>query len=117
MKELHIWLRLPAPDDLPTQLLYLSGEDRLLGACQERVDTVHARFCSTRWLAEGYQLFIHLADGTDTEIRLGSKNGATGRCIRLEHNLERLLLAGEFGPVETEPFGLSCRDIKAEQIR
>ena len=99
MKELHIWLRWPTPEEIPAQsTIHLDGMEKRLLAGVERVDTVQAHCCSTVWLQMGYRLFVHFSDGTDTEIKLGD-NPSTGRHIRVEHNLERLLLAGEFGPV------------------
>lgn len=99
MKELHIWLRWPTQCDLPPQgMLYLDGAESLLRSGAERVDTVQAHYCSTVWLQMGYRLFVHFSNGTDTEIKLGS-NSSTPRYIRVGNNLERLLLAGEFGPV------------------
>lgn len=99
MKELHIWLRWPASGDLPPRgMLYLDGAERLLQDGAERVDTVQTHCCSTAWLQMGYRMLVHFSDGADTEIKLGS-NPSTPRYIRAGNNLERLLLAGEFGPV------------------
>lgn len=99
MKELHIWLRWPTPAEMPAHsTIHLDEAESLLRNGAERVDTVQAHYCSTVWLQMGYRLFVHFSDGTDTEIKLGS-NPSTPRYIRVSNNLERLLLAGEFGPV------------------
>ena len=60
------------------------------------IHTTQTHFCSTKRFEEGYRLFVHLIDGNTVEIKLG-ENDCTSKEIRMEHNLEKLLLANEFG--------------------
>ena len=38
-----------------------------------------------------------MLDGEEVEIKLGTSNKNTDRSIKVEHNLEKLLLSNEFG--------------------
>lgn len=61
-----------------------------------KVYTTQTHFCSTTWLVKGYRIFAHMLDDEVVEIKLG-KNECTDREIRVSHNLEKMLLANEFG--------------------
>lgn len=83
------------------------GEDIFIGhletatALRERrevIRTDQSTFFSTETIAKGYRLFAHFADkGGSVEVRIGAVNPSTDREIRQGHNLEKLLLGGEFG--------------------
>lgn len=99
MKELHIWLRKPKdPRTFSVLKVFPEKAEKALLAGYRRVDTVQTICCDTRWLEQGYHIFIHFPNGSNAKLRLG-RNSCTDRYIRPEHNLQKLLLAGEFGPV------------------
>lgn len=105
MKELHIWLRSPRdPHTASVLRLFPHNAEQALLSGRRRVDTVQTTCCSTRWLMEGYHIFLHFPGGTNAKVRLG-RNKCTAREIRPEHNLQKLLLAGEFGPVAKKKGG------------
>ena len=88
------------------------GEDIFIGHLEtatalregrEMIRTDQSTFFSTETIANGYRLFAHFADrGGSVEVRIGTVNQSTGREIRRGHNLERLLLAGEFGALHEQ---------------
>lgn len=99
MKELHIWLRAPRdPHTASVLRLFPHNSEQALRSGRHRVDTVQTACCDTRWLQEGYQIYLHLPGGSNPKLRLG-RNKCTKRYIRPENNLQKLLLAGEFGPM------------------
>jgi len=61
------------------------------------IKTTQTKLISTRYLQEDIRLFVHFDDSNTTEIKLGGDNEATEREIKPGHNLENLVLAGEFG--------------------
>lgn len=105
MKQLHIWMRNPRdPHTASVLRLFPHNAEQALLAGRGRVDTVQTTCCSTRWLMEGYRIFLHFPDGTNAKLRLG-QNNCTDREIHPEHNLQKLLLAGEFGPMKCRKGG------------
>jgi len=63
----------------------------------DRIDTVQTFVCSIDNLKKGYRIFVHMIDFEEVEIKLGTNNKHTKRNIRVENNLENLLLNNEFG--------------------
>ena len=58
--------------------------------------TYQTSVCATSLLLSGCRIFVHMLDGKIVEIKLG-ENECTDRFIKVSHNLEKLLLANEFG--------------------
>ena len=61
------------------------------------IKTTQTRFISTLYLQANIRLFIHFGNDNTTEVKLGRDNERTEREIKPGHNLENLVLAGEFG--------------------
>ena len=72
-----------------------------LSEVHEDVVTIQMCYLDTRWLEEGFRIFVHDHTGM-FEIVLGDDNERTDRMIRYGHNLYRLWLGGEFGSKEAE---------------
>lgn len=107
MKQLHIWMRNPRdPHTVSVLKLFAHSTEQQLLTGRGRVDTVQTTCCDTQWLQQGYQIFLHLPNGSNVKLRLGD-NKCTDRFIRPEHNLQKLLLSGEFGPVDNRRKGYS----------
>lgn len=90
-KELHVWLKNPN-----NGFFYASYLDTLeaISKNEKRIDTTQPHFLHFSY---GYRLFVH-TDSNDLdghEITLGECEG-TNREIRVAHNIEKMLIAGEF---------------------
>ena len=57
--------------------------------------TTQMCFIDSVWFSYGFRIFVHDSTGT-FEIKLGSENERTHRCIRMTHNLFRMWENGEF---------------------
>jgi len=93
-KEMHIYMS--EPKDVACCVSYNSVL-RALNFLEPIIHTTQTHFCSNRVIYDyGYTLYIHSEDGKIVKI---DKNGtdATNRELREGHNLEKMLLAGEFG--------------------
>lgn len=98
-KELHIWLNNGFPEE--TLHDYESVYTALDVKYQKIVHTTNTHFCQTNYIVGGYRLFVHLNNDEHEciEITFGTNNKYSNKDIRVAHNLEKLLLAGEFGCV------------------
>lgn len=92
-KELHIWMGISHPINMAVSL---EETENNLNNNIQRVDTPQPHVCNTKWIAKGYRIFVHMLDGETVEMKLG-QIGDNLKEIRVEHNLEKLLLAGSFG--------------------
>ncbi|MNL91038.1 hypothetical protein D3C81_07650 [compost metagenome] len=98
MKELHIWLGKNCDDSNTKETLCVTLEDteNALKSNKSKINTTQTHVCSTLWLTRGYRIFVHMLDDEVVEIKLGYIKGYSKE-IRVEHNLEKLLLSGCFG--------------------
>lgn len=86
------------PNRLPVGQDFSIGFYQTGRAVRHKVPLIHtdqSAFLSMA-LSLGYQVFVHFASEKVVEIKYGV-NSTTGRKIRASHNIERLVLAGEFG--------------------
>lgn len=67
----------------------------------EVIVTTQMCYLDTRWLEEGFRIFVHDHTGV-FEIVIGDGNERTNRFIRYAHNLFRMWENGEFGLKEEE---------------
>lgn len=94
-KEIHFWIGDGYPVD--TCVTY---KDML---CKLRnntpvLHTTQIHFLDTELFVRGYRIYVHINAHTCKEIRLGDKT-LTNKLIHENHNLERLLLMGDFGDI------------------
>jgi len=69
--------------------------------CGQVIATTQMCYLDTRWLEEGYRIFVHDHTGM-FEIVLGEGNERTNREIRYANSLFNLWRGGEFGLKEEE---------------
>lgn len=101
-KEYHLWLDIDTMvNECPVGKIALSFK---IFQENRNADIIHTTLpctLSTDLFEKGYKIFIHDLQGDKIEIKLG-KNECTTREIRLGHNLEKLLFAGEFCDIENK---------------
>lgn len=98
-KELHIYMY------DPKDIKYLPSYNSVLRAIKNNKQIIHTtqtHFCSNRAIYDyDYVIYIH-TEGSRV-IRIDkSGSDATNRQLKQGHNLEKMLLAGEFGIVWCE---------------
>ena len=92
-KELHIYMY--TPKDIVCYVSY-NDTERAIYSDESIIHTTQIHFCQNRFIYEnGYAIYIHEGNGKIIKI---DKTGtdATTREIREGHNLEKMLLSGEF---------------------
>ena len=94
--EYHLWLG-PPPQNVYAVTDYYSTCQLLHGGAKVVHSTCTTLF-TTSMLDLGRRLFIHFPDGRTEEISYGNTTPC-GRLIRPGLNLEKLILAGEFGKI------------------
>lgn len=93
-KELHIYMY--QPKDVDCYVSY-NNTKRAIDLNESIINTTQIHFCHNKFIYDrGYTIYIHGESGRVVKI---DKNGteSTNRRIREEHNLEKLLISGEFG--------------------
>lgn len=95
-KEIHIWMS-EGYKSIPDKICYTLNE------CAEAIErkkfiihTTQSTLCQTYYISMGYQLFVHMLDDEEVEIKLGY-NEKLNITIRLDTNIEKLLLRNGFG--------------------
>ena len=66
--------------------------------------TYQTSACSTENLIKGYRIFVYMLDGQKVEIKLGVDN-ACAKEIRVNHNIEKMLLGNMFGVASLQKEG------------
>lgn len=94
MREIHIYLGDKIPYLVSPTLK--STYDVIKDPSIKVVNTTQPHFCSTRYLIDGFRLFVHMIDEEIVEMKLGYIEGCSKE-IRVEHNLEKMLMANKFG--------------------
>ena len=91
-KELHIWLS----SDYPVYTLTTYNETLLeTNKGTSIIHTTQIHFCNTHMFEKEYTIYVHDGGKKMAKLNLGTVE-CTPRYIRAGHDLERLLLAGEF---------------------
>lgn len=93
MEEIHIWLDLIGRSNYENEYICKTYAETLImlnDNTQNVVHTTQTHFCQFRY----GKLFVH-TNGQVHEITKGACDG-TGRDIKAAHNIEKMLLAGEF---------------------
>lgn len=63
---------------------------------QQKIYTTQLSLLHANLFEKGYRIFIREKKDDMFEIKLGSENERTNREIKVFHNLEKMLIAGEF---------------------
>lgn len=96
-KEIHLYLNSHYPQDTCTNLIDTQSVINIYNKQDEGIiNTTQTCVINTKRFEDGYRLFVHFNDNDFTEIVLGDNNERTDREIKMEHNLEKLILSGEF---------------------
>lgn len=94
IKEFHVWLDILGISNIEEDVYYTYiGTKYVLEGKESIIHTTQTSFLRT-YILDDYRLFVHKG-GKKIEITLGDCQG-TDRIIKAGHNLEKLVLAGEF---------------------
>lgn len=96
-KELHIYMY--HPKEIACCSVSFNNTEKKINSDEPIIHTTQIHFCHNRYIYDnGYTIYVHGENGRVIKI---DKSGttATNRLIREGHNLEKMLLAGEFGDI------------------
>ena len=104
MREIHFYEseyesalnQLKAPTERNTFYYGYRNTEQAIKHNMPNIHTLQMSLLSTSLFEKGYRIFIHDFNHDMYEIKLGTDNERTNREIKMEHNLFKLWINGEF---------------------